>query len=414
MACKAACAIAWTCSFFFGTLMIETLLRLMGRFDISSQKPSFIPHIRVGWRFYRYKVTTPRLGHSPTQARATLLVVASLIHAVFFVIMGTGPKYPSMLVAFGLAAFARAFLTAPWLLGHVVTQSISDVWIKVNSIDLAIGAFFSPLVCQSLISNGVSWKSFYLGSLVLSSLNASFLTFAYHPTCSEHNNDRIQASRVVSSMILPHADPNFYIRVGTSFTLATPTALCQALCSPLVWAFAVFLGLYSGSETTTQGFVSYYACCMAANPGTVGYVASGFWAGMAISRIGFGFLYPRQVLSKTSFTFQSVVVALVMHVLVWWMPSLVADAFCTGVIGLVYGPMFPLGVALPTRLLPVDIHMSSMAIMSTVASVGNATFPFIAGLLSNEISLKTYSYMLVAQGVVLVMLWGCLPSKGRD
>jgi hypothetical protein len=27
------------------------------------------------------------------------------------------------------------------------------------------------------------------------------------------------------------------------------------------------------------------------------------------------------------------VVALVMHVLVWWVPSLVADAFCTSVLG---------------------------------------------------------------------------------
>lgn len=31
--------------------------------------------------------------------------------------------------------------------------------------------------------------------------------------------------------------------------------------------------------------------------------------------------------------------------------------------GLVYGPMFPLGVALPTRLLSDKLHMSSMAIL---------------------------------------------------
>jgi hypothetical protein len=71
-----------------------------------------------------------------------------------------------------------------------------------------------------------------------------------------------------------------------------------------------------------------------------------------------------------------------MHLLIWLVPSLAADAFCTGVLGasfrvygmrshiyeatlegLLYGPMFPIGVALPTRLLPVEIHMSSMAIM---------------------------------------------------
>jgi len=31
--------------------------------------------------------------------------------------------------------------------------------------------------------------------------------------------------------------------------------------------------------------------------------------------------------------------------------------------GLVYGPIFPLGIALATRILPKEIHMTSMAIM---------------------------------------------------
>lgn len=93
--------------------MIETLLKFMGRFDLSSQKRSRFPHIHVNWCFHRIHldVTSPTLGHSPTQARVTLVVLASLVHALFFVIMGAGPRYPTMLVAFGLVAFARALLT---------------------------------------------------------------------------------------------------------------------------------------------------------------------------------------------------------------------------------------------------------------------------------------------------------------
>ena len=93
--------------------MIENLLIILGRFNFTSQKRSYVPRMLVRWRFHqlRHDLTSPTLGHSPTQARATLLVLASLIHALFFVIMGTGPQYPSLLIAFALAAFARALLT---------------------------------------------------------------------------------------------------------------------------------------------------------------------------------------------------------------------------------------------------------------------------------------------------------------
>jgi hypothetical protein len=93
--------------------MIETLLEFMGRFDFSSKKQRYIPYISSSWRIRPLPsdVTNSTLGHSPTQARAILVVFASLIHAVFFLIMGTGPQYPSLLIAYALAAFARAFLT---------------------------------------------------------------------------------------------------------------------------------------------------------------------------------------------------------------------------------------------------------------------------------------------------------------
>ena len=120
--------------------MIEAFLRFMGRFDFSSQKRSRIPYINVNWYFQRmhFDVTNPTLGHSPMQARANLLVIASLIHALFFVIMGTNPQYPSILTAFALVAFARALLTgASFLLVFCSPDVItlcSDQGLCMNSI----------------------------------------------------------------------------------------------------------------------------------------------------------------------------------------------------------------------------------------------------------------------------------------
>lgn len=49
----------------------------------------------------------------------------------------------------------------------------------------AIGAFASPLVCQSILAVGVTWNHFYLGSLVVSALNITFISFAFCPTEGE-------------------------------------------------------------------------------------------------------------------------------------------------------------------------------------------------------------------------------------
>lgn len=44
-------------------------------------------------------------------------------------------------------------------------------------------------MCQSIIATGIRWANFYFGSLVLSALNTSFLTYAFMPTRNELQRD---------------------------------------------------------------------------------------------------------------------------------------------------------------------------------------------------------------------------------
>ena len=57
------------------------------------------------------------------------------------------------------------------------------------------------------------------------------------------------------------------------------------------------------------------------------------------------------------------VFALSMHLCIWLIDSVFANAFCTGIIGLVYGPVYPSLLALAVDLLPTEAHMLGMAIM---------------------------------------------------
>jgi MFS family permease len=92
---------------------------------------------------------------------------------------------------------------------------------------LALGAFLAPLVCQLLISHGISWRVFYLGSLILAALNTSFLIFAYHPTLAEFSYDRINASRETIKPRTPHDELPFQVdHHGSSakFQMASPNS----------------------------------------------------------------------------------------------------------------------------------------------------------------------------------------------
>ena len=60
----------------------------------------------------------PSFGYSPTQARHSALLVASVLHTLYFIMMGSQGGFPVMFVAYALAAFARAILS-----GKIITLS---------------------------------------------------------------------------------------------------------------------------------------------------------------------------------------------------------------------------------------------------------------------------------------------------
>lgn len=56
-------------------------------------------------------------------------------------------------------------------------------------------------------------------------------------------------------------------------------------------------------------------------------------------------------------------IGLIMELLIWFVDSNAANAFFTGVIGLVFGPIYPATLSLATQVLPKETHMVSMALL---------------------------------------------------
>ncbi|KAG6911765.1 hypothetical protein DXG01_000011 [Tephrocybe rancida] len=177
---------------------------------------------------------------------------------------------------------------------------------------------------------------------------------------------------------------------------------------PYQWAFSIFALLYSGNETTTQGFVNghlssrdkgmdHLLCCMRsdesnvsqhANPKTVGYVTSGYWGGFALARFIWGyFLYlyaekihrsgmleyaPLQLEAMMMLTAALfLALAVVMHILIRVIDSNMENSVNVALIGFLYGPIFPAILRLTNDILPPEVQMISMGLISAFASVGS-------------------------------------------
>ncbi|EIW64901.1 MFS general substrate transporter [Trametes versicolor FP-101664 SS1] len=419
-----------------GTAIVEHITRILGRTRFLNGSVSSAIGFPLPSRGPSEKIQSSTIGFSRSRSRFHTLVLASVLHAVFFAIMGSERGFASMMIAYVISAFARSFVAA--------TLNVYVPFVAKGGLGFlygfnSVGSFVAPLVCQSIIATGIRWANFYFGSLVLSALNTSFIIYAFWPTQSELKGDAELASQLYRTAVAASD-------VASSFVVATPERSPTSSTAPIVrkkealgprsesfrgssphhtagytvalknlqmWAAAVFACIYSGSESATQGFIVVYLLgSRHANPNTVGYVTSGFWGGMAISRFVWGYLGNIITFRQRKWIVQACIfVAFVMHLLILLVPSFVENAISTAVIGAVYGPIFPSNLDSARDLLPTEIHLVSLAVIAACASFGAALFPFIAGLLSTSVGANTLPYITIAQTVTMSLIWFVLPSR---
>ncbi|KAI0824111.1 MFS general substrate transporter [Trametes gibbosa] len=434
------------------TVVIEHVTRIFGRTRFSTDGlPAVIAfHIRPN-RLSEQDLSI--VGFSQSRSRFYTMLSASLFHAVFFILMGSKLGFPSMMIAYVTSAFARSFVSV-YEQPNVYVPSVSQGGLSFLYGFTSVGGFVAPLVCQSIIATGIRWANFYFGSLILSAINTGFIVYAFWPTKNELRGDADFAWMLYKSStrrsetdssaeVPPERSPTSstapMIRATTKDVSGPSSEYLEnfgssymaALKNVQTWAGAAFSCIYSGSESATQGFIVVYLLnTRHANPNTAGYVTSGFWGGMALSRFAWGYLGPTVSFRQRKWIVQacmrvlwllwddpilnkdpSSVIAFVMHLLILLVPSFVQNAVSTAVIGTVYGPIFPSNLAVARDLLPVEVHLVSLAIVAACASIGAALFPFIAGLLTTSVGAYTLPYITIAQTVVMFCIWSFFPSR---
>ncbi|KAI9066644.1 MFS general substrate transporter [Trametes sanguinea] len=415
-----------------GTISVEYVTRFLGRTHLrANQLPTAMP---ISTRLTARRTPPSTIdepyivAYSQSRSRFYTMLSASILHAVFFVVMGSKSGYPSMMVAYVISAFARSFIsgTPNPFVSNVYVPSISKKGLGFLYGSTSVGGFAAPLVCQSIIATGIRWADFYFGSLVLSALNTLLIIYAFWPTQEELRSDAdlawnlrrstpgsSNAAEVVSQPLSPTGSTAPILRKEA---VLGPRTYKTALKQLQTWTSALFALVYTGSESATQGFIVVYLLAVRnANPNTVGYVTSGFWGGMALSRFIWGYLGGIITFRQRKWIVQACIfIAFAMNLLILLVPSSIENAVSTAVIGAVFGPVFPANLASARDLLPAELHMVSLAIIAACASCGAALFPFITGLLSSTVGARTFPYVTIAQTVAMFCIWILSPSRLPD
>ncbi|PVF98300.1 MFS general substrate transporter [Serendipita vermifera] len=383
------------------TFIVEPVSRILGRYSLESEKLSLLPIL-----FSRQPTSS-----SPTKGRRLSLFVSGLLHCAYYLLAACSPSYEGVLIGFFIGGIGKSIL-----IGDNVYWTTNP---RANGIALlhgtyGIGAFVSPLVSQILTIRGYGWREFFWISLALAIFYVIYGLYAFHITDDEFKLER-QLALTKQVLSQAKADQRMDEEQGSCTTdEAAPTepTMWEILKMPLVWVVSTILCVYQGAETIAQGFiVTFLLLERNASPKTVGYVASGFWGGLATGRCIWGFLSPRcsqrfkifyinfSISSKIPLIYSFItVLAMIFHVLIWRVDSYIANAVTVSFLGLLAGPTFPLVLDIVTNqntkqmpgkpsVLPVfaaNVQLTGLAIGSSMGAMGGATFSLVAGIAANK------------------------------
>ncbi len=94
-------------SVFAGTFLVESIMRYLGTFGVHRNAGTFFSFLP----FRKRDVFDDNVGYSVVQARFYILVMASILHSTYFIMMGSQSGFPVMFLAYVMSAFSRTLLS---------------------------------------------------------------------------------------------------------------------------------------------------------------------------------------------------------------------------------------------------------------------------------------------------------------
>ncbi|KAJ2906962.1 Bypass of stop codon protein 6 [Zalerion maritima] len=332
--------------------------------------------------------------------RARVISLSTIIHLLGFLGVALRPPFPVVVVAYAFIGMGSALNIA---FSNLFCGSLANATTVLGGMhgSYGIGGTVGPLAATAMAGSGINWSKYYFIGVGMSIVNFCIATWSFWGADDDGTSGGGGHETLVER--LEEMDSGVGGKLG---------GLLAALKSMVVLLGSLFIFSYQGAEVSISGWVvSFLINVRGGDPASVGYVTSGFWAGITIGR--FLLANPAQRIGEKLFIYIVTVASVVFELLVWLVPNLIGNAVAVGIIGLLLGPVAPCSAAVFMKILGRKERVSGMGIISAFGSSGGAVAPFTTGLLAQ--AKGTWVMHPVVIGLLGAMLacWFGLPKLGK-
>ncbi|KAK7044714.1 MFS domain-containing protein [Favolaschia claudopus] len=320
----------------------------------------------------------------------TLLALASVCQVIAYAIQAPAPPFPVFAASFVLSGVGIAIQDAQ-ANGYIASLKHNPE-IKMGLLHGAYGAgaLLSPLVATQF-SQLHRWSFHYLVSLGIAVSNTVVLISIFRFKTQDECLQSVGEAPGEAAGSTEH--PSFK----------------QILGMKTVHLLAFFILVYVGMEVTIGGWiVTYIQDVRGGNPSTSGYVSAGFFGGLMVGRIAL--LWLNSKIGERRVMYLYSVLAIGLELVVWLVPSLIADAVAVSIIGVLLGPIYPITMNHTGRVLPRRLLTGSIGWIAGFGQAGSAVFPFITGAIASKTGIKALHPLLISMMALMLGLWALVPG----
>ncbi|KAF2755433.1 MFS efflux transporter [Pseudovirgaria hyperparasitica] len=325
-----------------------------------------------------------RLGRAKTLMLSELMIIAG------YILIGVRPPFAVVVASYFLLGAGAAINLA---LNNVFCANLanSTVILGASHGSYGLGGTIAPIAATALVSKDIVWSRFYLIIVAVRVLILPFAGWAFGNYEKEAPSTLLERSAY-----------------GATTRESKVAMLKRALRNRVTILGALFIFAYQGAEVSISGWViSFLISYRGGDPGKVGYVTAGFWAGITIGRFVLTHL-TSHIGDKVS-VYGLVAGTTALQILVWLVPNVISNAVFVSLLRLLLGPVYPCAQSIFSHSLPRSIQMSSIGLISSAGSSGGAVAPFMTGLLAQAKGTWVLHPICVSLFGCMVVCWWCLP-----
>ncbi|QSZ30037.1 hypothetical protein DSL72_004555 [Monilinia vaccinii-corymbosi] len=334
-------------------------------------------------------------------------IIAGLCHLISYTVLSLHPPYPAVVVMFLFVGMGDGLVDAAWCAWTGNMASANQVQGFLQAC-YSLGGTVAPLMAAAMLAKvGLEWYYFYYIMVRLSIQHRREVTGNLP---ADARQTAVAATELITSTWA------FWAQTGHVYALENPRdanaktgRLREALSNKLTWIFAAFIFGYLGAEG--GWIVTFMTQVRSGTTFSSSLTSTGFWAGMTVGRMCLAFLTAWLGEFTSVLVYLGICIAL--ELLFWLVPSFYVSAVAIASLGMFLGPLAPTAIVLVTKLMPKELHVSSIGFATAFGGSGGALFPFIVGALAQAKGVSSLQPVVLALLMAISGLWMLVPRRGR-